>query len=149
MGSPSNDLDTAGLTAGRLRKRLAISDCYCSAPCHRLHTVSRRRSISVTIRGTEHEAAALPLCHSPASFSPSQHWHKPCPRFPPMLLPHLPTFNRSSMPPWTHMRRRQKTSFSPLPSPPSYSPATHPPPFYLFCKASSSNLITAAGAMRG
>jgi hypothetical protein len=106
-----------------------------------------RRSISVTISRTEHEAAALHLCHSPASFSPSQ--QKPCPRFPPMLPPPLPTFNRSSMPPWMCMRRRQKPSFLHIPLPPNSSPATRPPPFYPFCKTSSSNLIAVAVAMRG
>ena len=119
------------------------------ANCQRCQRMSAgaRRSISVTISGTEHKAAALPLCHSPSSFSPSQ--HKPCPRFPPTLSPPLPTFNRSSMPPWTRMRRRQKPSFSHIPLPPSYSPATRPPPFYPFCKTSSSNLIAVAEAMRG
>ena len=79
-------------------------------------------------------------------FSPSH--PKPCPRFLPILPPLLPTFTRSSMPLWTRMRRRQKASFSHIPLPPSYSPATHPPQFYLFCKTSSSNLIATAGMMR-
>ena len=90
----------------------------------------------------------LPLCHSPASFSPSQ--HKPCPRFPPMLPPPPPpTFNRSSMPPWMRMKTKQKQSFSHIPLPPSYSPATRRPPFCRSFKVSSSNSITIAGAMRG
>ena len=107
-------------------------------------------SISATISETEHEAAVLSLS---AVHQPSQ--HEPCPRLTPTRLPHPlphlhpPTFNRSSMPPWMHMRTRQKPSFSPILLPPSYSPATRRPPFCRSFKVSSSNSITIAGAMRG
>lgn len=75
-----------------------------------------------------HEVQSLP----PASlFSPSQ--HELCPRATPTLHP-LPTSNPFSMPPWRRMRRRQNTSFSLTPSPPSFSPAIRPPPFYLSSK---------------
>jgi hypothetical protein len=82
-----------------------------------------------------------------SAFSPSQ--HKPCHRSATALPPRPPNFNRSSMTPWMCMRRKQKTSFSHIPLPPSYSPATRPLPFYLSLKTSSSNLIAVAGAMRG
>jgi hypothetical protein len=60
--------------------------------------------------------------------------HRPCPKLTLSLPPPPPTFNRSLMPPWSRMRGRQKTSFSLIPLPPSYSPATHPPPLYLSFK---------------
>ena len=113
--------------------------------------VSRRRSISVTISETEHEAVVLSLSaiHQPL-LAPQR---KPCPRITPTLplpLPPLPpTFNRSSILPWTRTRRRQKPSFSLIPLPPNYSPVIRPQPFCRSFKASSSNSITVAGAMRG
>ena len=85
------------------------------------------------------------LCHPPAS-SPQ---HELCPRLTLTLaLPPLPTFNQSSRLPWRHMRRGRKQSFSIIPSPPGYSPATLPPPSYLSFKTSSSSLIAVAGAMK-
>jgi hypothetical protein len=56
-----------------------------------------------------------------------------CPRLTPLPPPPPPppTFNRSSMPPWRHMRGRQSASFSLTLLPPSCSPATTPSPFYL------------------
>ena len=72
---------------------------------------------------------------------------RPCPRLIPMLLP-FPTFNPSSMPPWTRMRRKQKATYSLIPLPPRYSPATRPPPFCLSFKSWSSDLIVIAGAIR-
>ena len=96
---------------------------------------------------TKHEAAMLPLS-TIHLFSPSQ--HKPCLSLAPTLPPPPPPISSlSSMPPWTCMRRRQKTSFAHIHLPPGYNPATPPPPFYLSCKTSSSNLIVIAGAMRG
>jgi hypothetical protein len=83
--------------------------------------------------------------HPPVS-SPQ---HEPCLRLTLTLaLPLLPTFNPSSMPPWRHMRRSPRSSFSIIPLPPGCSPATPPPPSYLSFKTSSSSLITVGGAMR-
>ena len=83
----------------------------------------------------------------PPSISPLFSQREPCPRLIPPL-PLLPTFNRLSMPLWRHMRRRRNSSFSRIPLPPSYSPATPPPPSYLSFKTLSSNLIAVAAAMR-
>ena len=78
-----------------------------------------------------------------------------CPHHEPCLIlrltpahPPLPTFDRYSMQPWRHTRRRRNAIFSPIPLPPSYSPATPPPPSYLSFKTSSTNLIAVAQAMR-
>ena len=93
----------------------------------------------------EHEAALLPLSATHQSLQ-----HDQCPKVNPALprlAPRL-AFNRSSMPLWTNMRKRQKQSFSLIPLPPSCSPATLPPPSYLSFKTSSSNLIAVAAAMR-
>jgi hypothetical protein len=80
---------------------------------------------------------------------PSCPHHEPCLtlRLTPALPP-LPTSNWSSMLPWRHIRRRRNAIFSPIPLPPSYSPATPPPPSYLPFKTSSSNSIAVAQAMR-
>ena len=128
-----NDVSRANKKANTDEARLGQQAC--AGAVH-----IRPVNIFGSISGIQYGALSLRL------FSHSQ--HEPCPRLTLVLLP-LPTFNPSSPPPWTRMRRKQKTTFSPIPLPPSYSPATRPPPFYLFCKASSSNLITAAGAMRG
>ena len=93
-----------------------------SATLSRLYLVDKSGSIS----GIQHGALSLRF------FSYSQ--YEPCPRLTPMLLP-LPTFNLLSTPPWTHMRGKQKATYSLIPLPPSYSPATRPPPSCLSSKS--------------
>ena len=103
------------------------------------------RPASVTISGIEH-AAALLLLFAPSSSCPQ---HKPCPRLTlTPSLPPLPTFNPSSMPLWSFMRRRRKQSFSITRLPPSYRPVTPPPLSYLSSRILSSSLIAVAAAMR-
>jgi len=85
------------------------------------------------------------LSHPPTSCPVN---HEPCPRPTPPLLPHPPAFNRFLMPPCRHIRRRQNATFSRIPLPPSYSPATLPLPSCLSSKTSSSNLIAVAAATR-
>jgi hypothetical protein len=64
--------------------------------------------------------------------------HERCPRFPQRLppppLPLPPTSHLLSMPLCRNTRTKQRTTFSPIPSPPSYNPVTPPPPFCLSFK---------------
>ena len=116
--------------------------------CNRMMAVkvpNRISALPALVRQNEHEAAPLSL---PPSTSPLSSQHDPCPRLSPPLPLHLPTFNRLSMPLWRHMKRRRNANFSHIPLPPSYRPATPPPPSYQSFKTSSSNLIAVVPAMR-
>jgi hypothetical protein len=100
------------------------------------------RSSSVRYNTRPHRSLFLPPT------GPLSSQHKSCPRFTPPLPPPLPTFNWFLMPHWRCMRRRRNAIFSRIHLPPSYSPATPPPPSYLSFKTSSSNLIAVAAAIR-
>ena len=74
--------------------------------------------------------------------------HESCPTSTPPLLHHPPAFNRFLMPHCRNIRRRQNATFSHIPLPPNYSPATPPPPSCPSSKTSSTNLIAVAAATR-
>ena len=120
------------------RRKLSVPVLSAGVRCYRSPSVEQNTRLHCT-----------PFLPSTSLFSPSQ--HEPCPTLTPTLPPPppSPTFNWSSMPHWTRTRRRQKPSFSLIPLRLSSSPATHPPPFHLSLKTSSSNSIAVAGAMRG